>query len=173
MLERALRRYVLPFSVFCKRTFVRKHTMLERALRLKRSDRDNPALLTLRQKAYNAREGIETPQRRPYQISCRDSVRKHTMLERALRPEQVARRHSCHYARSQKAYNAREGIETQPARESPCLERGRCQKAYNAREGIETGLIFTGDEQYHDIGQKAYNAREGIETLQPSRLPCQ
>jgi len=37
------------------------------------------------------------------------------------------------------------------------------QKAYNAREGIEThGLIvYKGAVQ---LGQKAYNAREGIET---------
>ncbi len=37
------------------------------------------------------------------------------------------------------------------------------QKAYNAREGIETKSIF-GPVRARMAGQKAYNAREGIET---------
>ncbi len=62
------------------------------------------------QKAYNAREGIETF---PHLVEVIDLylVRKHTMLERALR-RHAAIAASASTVVSQKAYNAREGIET-------------------------------------------------------------
>jgi len=44
------------------------------------------------------------------------------------------------------------------------------QKAYNAREGIETFNHEPNNLAVHKIRQKAYNAREGIETyICPSR----
>ncbi len=39
------------------------------------------------------------------------------------------------------------------------------QKAYNAREGIETYIRPLDFTLSHLLRQKAYNAREGIETL--------
>ncbi len=39
------------------------------------------------------------------------------------------------------------------------------QKAYNAREGIETQKVTRRDFPLLPLGQKAYNAREGIETI--------
>ncbi len=39
------------------------------------------------------------------------------------------------------------------------------QKAYNAREGIETFSVVFAPIGAESLGQKAYNAREGIETL--------
>jgi len=66
---------------------VRKHTMLERALRHISHLVKFPAVNIKCQKAYNAREGIETftaPLAFPNITIC---VRKHTMLERALRIE--------------------------------------------------------------------------------------
>ncbi len=108
MLERALRQlFFLPVELCTE--FVRKHTMLERALRHYSSDDEES----------------------DYHL-----VRKHTMLERALRPSPTwaQRLTACS---SQKAYNAREGIETNrvPDIAHALLLR---QKAYNAREGIET-----------------------------------
>ena len=38
------------------------------------------------------------------------------------------------------------------------------QKAYNAREGIETPIVYLPLQMLNIAGQKAYNAREGIET---------
>jgi len=89
MLERALRlevnreRHPIPIVV------VRKHTMLERALR--------PSCWAIcctrsgvRQKAYNAREGIETSLLGIVgQSDFPEFIRKHTMLERALRPSGI------------------------------------------------------------------------------------
>ncbi len=47
------------------------------------------------------------------------------------------------------------------------------QKAYNAREGIETRLWYNGCGGEMFLGQKAYNAREGIETHQMTDLMVQ
>ncbi len=73
------------------------------------------AFLLSGQKAYNAREGIETNVC-PY-ISKPLSmimVRKHTMLERALRRKDLLHCPPKSLHVRQKAYNAREGIETSP-----------------------------------------------------------
>jgi len=113
--------------------------MLERALRLPRCNFHEPALI-LCQKAYNAREGIETLCGTVSRAVWCPSVRKHTMLERALRPQSLGHREE-----------AVDGV-----RKHTMLERAlrllaavpqddRCilrQKAYNAREGIETRLLL-------------------------------
>ena len=75
---------MLPWFRISGIIFVRKHTMLERALR-----------------HYDHKDYQE-------QDKC---VRKHTMLERALRPEALGRQRLVGFL-GQKAYNAREGIET-------------------------------------------------------------
>ncbi len=64
---------------------------------------------------------------------------------------------------SQKAYNAREGIETYSRYCRILNVSSLRQKAYNAREGIETHRVRARVMLRHE-GQKAYNAREGIET---------
>ena len=89
MLERALRLSILAPSQIRGANNVRKHTMLERALRLNETDIQR-ADCGYRQKAYNAREGIETK----LSSECdtlKHVVRKHTMLERALRLSGVPR----------------------------------------------------------------------------------
>ncbi len=95
-------------------SLVRKHTMLERALRP-----NEPAIgeyaTALSQKAYNAREGIETKVWTGVSPSTSRAVRKHTMLERALRPTPITRVWA-QFILGQKAYNAREGIETRRRR---------------------------------------------------------
>jgi len=84
MLERALRLEGLEVEGFFQ-LVVRKHTMLERALR-RLFNYHAGGRTSKRQKAYNAREGIETQVLglfRPFPQGA--LVRKHTMLERALR----------------------------------------------------------------------------------------
>ena len=71
----------------------------------------------VRQKAYNAREGIETNRAEPWHAQDQAQVRKHTMLERALRLRGTFSRTSISSFR-QKAYNAREGIETLSTQQS-------------------------------------------------------
>ncbi len=185
MLERALRLNNIR-AVFALQHVVRKHTMLERALR-QESGTIRVFYRIHRQKAYNAREGIETsqnqrtkPNRQDGQkaynaregietdsqctrcTASRSCVRKHTMLERALRPAKAALAITLS-AFCQKAYNAREGIETPTQPRTPKSPARVRQKAYNAREGIETLGRFR-PIYFLEIGQKAYNAREGIET---------
>ncbi len=85
--------------------------MLERALRLYEVEAEAECCLLEGQKAYNAREGIETSLT---SLQIRKSfgfVRKHTMLERALRPT-FSQDMRFLLQTCQKAYNAREGIET-------------------------------------------------------------
>jgi len=162
MLERALRP-VLRTMTFPSMNGVRKHTMLERALRLLSDTRSDSAPIA--------------------------SVRKHTMLERALRLYGACFM-AASTASRQKAYNAREGIETfmfKPVA-SP-QRRWLRQKAYNAREGIETPpwmwllrgafvlvrkhtMLERALRQYFLAAliarrkiSSAYNAREGIETM--------
>ncbi len=85
------------------------------------------------------------------------------MLERALRPGAIASLR-CAYTLGQKAYNAREGIETSAICACRIATCSTSQKAYNAREGIETTKRAVRAQPDFDDGQKAYNAREGIET---------
>ena len=95
MLERALR-HVISDSADDALVKVRKHTMLERELR-HHSIHSCSVRGKVRQKAYNAREGIETKTNtRPGTDGLEKGVRKHTMLERALRPNcPVANYMSC------------------------------------------------------------------------------
>ncbi len=111
------------------------------------------------------------------------------MLERALR-QHGSRSGRFAVPHRQKAYNAREGIETSTVTAAHLSASLAGQKAYNAREGIETRFDYRGPtyciervrkhtmleralRHYYAIhspfrcheGQKAYNAREGIETL--------
>ncbi len=135
MLERALRRY---HSVQVMQSIhnVRKHTMLERALRRIKTAH-LPSAHEAGQKAYNAREGIET-----------SSIQ--TML--ASIP--------CF---SQKAYNAREGIETML---QTCQCPSWVASFVRKHTMLERALRLDGGEGSLAVwtGQKAYNAREGIET---------
>mgnify|MGYP007023482266 CR=1 FL=1 len=63
------------------------------------------------------------------------------MLERALRPISGSQAIERRFNLGQKAYNAREGIETNCTRALRFMRPLR-QKAYNAREGIETAERF-------------------------------
>ena len=85
------------------------------------------------------------------------------MLERALRRKDSASNYTPDTSPSQKAYNAREGIETGAVIISYIAMFALGQKAYNAREGIETKTVPMESPRVNSC-QKAYNAREGIET---------
>ena len=109
MLERALRRFSLyPHKAISIR--VRKHTMLERALR---RNAYAAACAPVRQvrKHTMLERALRPGERKPRARAIPMCVRKHTMLERALRPMRSFLPPGDTIL-GQKAYNAREGIET-------------------------------------------------------------